>query len=147
MENKDQFTHQGNSGGLATTVLGVDVEITKPNNPRYHYIEDKELEAIVKDCLISIEKSLCIGSVGYIFGQLEKIYLFFTKNDLSTFDKIIFLTVGIALATAIITGIQWYNGENKLDKILKEIRARKVINLTSIENVQQNQESNEAKTI
>ena len=37
------------------------------------------------------------------------------------------LIISVVSTTAIITGIKWWKGKDKLDKILEEIRARKTI--------------------
>jgi hypothetical protein len=77
---------------------------------------------------LSLDKSLCVASIGYLLGQLEKIYeFFFTAQQIEGVDKFLILFVGIAAATAIITGLQWYRGEDKLDEILTRIKSRTVV--------------------
>lgn len=137
MENNHQLGSFSNQNLPKNAVFNVGVEITQPNNLRYHPIEERELGAIVKDSSISIEKSVCIWSIGYVVGQFEKIHFLYTSSEISNFDKFLFFTIVAAITTAIITGIEWWRGASKLDKILNEIRARKVITLSSV-NEQQN---------
>lgn len=115
----------------ANAVFQVGVEISKPNNLKYHQIEDKELEDIMNDSSVSIEKSCCVASIGYILGQAEKIYHFFTTPMIEGVDIFLLFIIGAATATAITTGIIWWKKKSKLDKLLESIRARPTIILTN----------------
>lgn len=124
MENKKP------SISTSTNDLSIPTYFTKPDSIKYHWIEDKELEALMK-VNAPISRIISIGCLGYVLGEITTIINLFDK---SSFDKSdIFSSAIIAVATAgfVITGIYSFISKTKIDEILEDIRSRKTTPLAA----------------
>lgn len=97
---------------------------TKPDSIKYHWIEDKELEALMK-VNAPISKIICFSCLSYVFGEISTIIDLFTKDSFTVGNVISSSFIGAALAGFIITGIYSFIGKSTIDQILEDIRSRK----------------------
>jgi hypothetical protein len=109
--------------------LSIPISFTKPDSIKYHWIEDKELEALMK-VNAPISKIVAFGCLGYVIGEITTIAKLFEKSICDKSDIISLIILSTAFAGFVITGIYSFIGKSEIEKILEDIRSRKTTPLS-----------------
>jgi len=111
--------------------LSIKTLITKPENIKFHWIQDTELEVFMK-INSPISTMISLACCGYVLGELNTIYELYGKMSSDSFvitDIISVFLIGLAVSGFVFTGIYALKGKTKVDKVLEVIRARKTIEI------------------
>jgi hypothetical protein len=98
--------------------------VTLPDGNKYHWIEDKHLEVIMK-ISSPLSATISVACFGYILGAIKDIC---ALKDVTVFTFAQLISVGLFSAVAvtfIVTGIYALFSKSEAKTILEEIRARK----------------------
>lgn len=108
--------------------------ITKPDDNKYHWIEDKELERILK-ISAPISYTIAIGCAGYLMGEIDTICQIIKKLPFSPdwSEMLHVIVISVAFGLGLATSIYSFLSKSEAKKTLKKVRCRESFEMTPVD--------------